>query len=50
MAADNPAVNDDSITDRQDFLTPQQRAMAVAEILATIARRIMNEPYEQEDN
>jgi hypothetical protein len=31
-----------------DFLTPEQRADAVAEILSTIALRILNQRHEQD--
>lgn len=32
----------------EDFLSPQQRVNAIAEILATIAWRIAQESYEQD--
>ena len=34
----------------EDFLTPQQRAEAIAEILATIALRMLKKRHEQQDS
>ncbi len=38
------------IGNETDFLTPEQRLSAIADILATIALRAVNQGYEDENN